>query len=283
MSNKNFIKEIEKRVQDTISKFNLISKEDKVGVACSGGKDSITILFILKNLGYNVEAITVDAVIGNYTKQNLENMKNFCDKNNISLKIISFREEFGASLCYLRSVLNSKGEKLRSCTICGVLRRHLLNKYSKKFAYDKIVTGHNKDDEAQAIIMNFFKNDLELLARLGPISGLSKSKQFVTRVKPLYFIGEKDIIKYSKIKKFPVYYGECPCRSGSYRNYTSNLLDSIKKPEDVKNNIIENFLKIMPLLKKHYKGSKKIISCKSCGEPAKDEFCMACKIINKLK
>ena len=130
-TNKNtniFIKTLENKVAQTIKKFNLIKKDEKVLVACSGGKDSTSVLFILHKLGYKPEAITVDALIGNYTLENLNNLKDFCKQNNIPLHIISFRKEFGCSLCYIRSILKSKGYSWSSCTICGVLRRYLFNK-----------------------------------------------------------------------------------------------------------------------------------------------------------
>ena len=66
-----FTKQIQAKVEKTIKDYRLINKKDKILVACSGGKDSTTVLYILDKLGYSIEAITVDAVIGNYTKKNL--------------------------------------------------------------------------------------------------------------------------------------------------------------------------------------------------------------------
>ncbi len=241
---------IEQKIQQTISKFGLFNKKEKVLVACSGGKDSTTALYILKKLGCNVEAITVDAKIGNYTEENLNNLKEFCKKGKIKIHIISFRKEFGHSLCALKSILHSKGFQLTSCTICGVLRRYLLNKYSRKLKASKIVTGHNLDDEAQSILMNLFKNNLHLLARLGPITGVTKDKKFIPRVKPLYFIPEKEIKAYSKAHNFPVKYSACPCCTDAFRNHIRQLLDNYEKiSPGVKQNIVSNFIRMLPKLK----------------------------------
>jgi uncharacterized protein (TIGR00269 family) len=275
---------IKQKIKKTIGKYKLISKKNKVLVACSGGKDSTTVLYILSKLGYDVEAITVDALIGNYTKKNLSNLKTFCIKEGIKLHIVSFRKEFGASLCYLKSILAEKGVKLNSCTICGVLRRYLLNKYARKLKADVIATGHNMDDEVQSVLMNLFKNNLELLARLGPKTGISNHKNFIPRVKPLYFVSEREIIEYSKFMKFPVNYDACPCRVDAYRNHIRKLLDSYEKASpDVKKNIINNFLKILPLLKKQFKTIKEPNYCSTCKEPSRNKICMACRILEKLK
>ena len=51
---------IEKKVRNTIRKYDLCKRNDKVGVAVSGGKDSITVLYMLHMLGYNVEGLFID-------------------------------------------------------------------------------------------------------------------------------------------------------------------------------------------------------------------------------
>lgn len=274
---------IENKVQATIKKFKLFNKKHKILVACSGGKDSTAILYILNKLKYNLEAITVDALIGNYTKTNLENIKKFCKQQKIKLHIVSFRKEFGHSLCALRSILHSKGADYKSCTICGVLRRYLLNKYSRKLKADRIVTGHNHDDEAQVILMNLFKNNTDILARQGPYPGVIRDKKFIPRVKPLYLVSEKEIAKYSKAKKFPVDYKPCPCRVHAYRNQIRILLDNYeKKHPGTKNNIVSYFLKILPELKSKIKRTE-LAKCKNCAEPCSKELCRACQLLSILK
>ncbi|MBW2996137.1 adenine nucleotide alpha hydrolase family protein [Candidatus Woesearchaeota archaeon] len=277
------ISTVEKTTASTIQKFKLFTKKHKILVACSGGKDSTTILYILNKLGYSPEAITVDAVIGNYTKTNLKNLKNFCKQHKIKLHIVSFRNEFGYSLCYLKSLLKQRKVILTSCTICGVLRRYLLNKYARKLKADKIITGHNLNDEAQGIIMNLLKNNLNLLARQGPITGTSKNKKFVQRVKPLYFITEKQITSYSKKMNFPVNYTPCPCRVGVYRCLINEQLTKheLKYP-DTHKKIINWFLSVSPELKQKFKTDKKQLYCKNCNEPSKGKHCMACQILSKI-
>jgi len=274
---KKFIKDFEKKVLSTIRKFNLIGKTDKILVAVSGGKDSTAVLYILKKYFKNIEAITINAYIGAYSKKNLENITNFCKESKIKLHTISFRKEFGKSLCYIRSALKSKGINLNSCAICGILKRYLLNKKALQLKATKLVTGHNLDDEVQSFMINFIRNNLEASVRLGPISP-DTTKKFVPRIKPLYFTEEKDVKTYSKILNFPVLYERCPCSFDSYRRFIGLSLNKLEKTNPkLKLNIINYFLKNKKTQ------SSTMQYCTNCSQPSKSELCRTCQILNALK
>jgi len=281
-----FIDYFERKVKRTIRQYKLIDKKDKILVAASGGKDSTVVLHILnqilKQRRQKITAFIIDLGIGDYSKKNLSNLKKFCKKEKIELLEFSMRNEFGYSLCYIKSVLASKGVKLKSCTICGVLRRYMMNKLARQKKFTKLVTGHNLADEAQTILMNQFKGNIWLNAKLGPLGGAVKSKSFVPRIKPLYFCSEKEIELYSRLKKFPVQYCRCPCSVDAYRAKMRSMLKEFEeKYPGTLNGIVNSFLNILPYLRQKQKG--KIRLCERCGEPTMSKVCKACEIIGKLK
>ncbi|MBW2973324.1 TIGR00269 family protein [Candidatus Woesearchaeota archaeon] len=284
VSDKEFVKKFEQKVKNTIKKFKLISPKDKILVAVSGGKDSTTVLYLLNKFGYDIEAVTVDVGVGDYSEVNLKNLKAFCAEKNIKLHKLSFIKNFNCSIDQIQPLLKKKGINLRSCAVCGVLRRYLINKFVRKAKATKVATGHNASDEAQVYLMNVLKNKQELNSRLGPMPGLIRSKLFVPRIKPLYLITEDDVERYSKIMNFPVKYGRCPCAHDAYRNYIRNFLNDYKKTNpDVHLNIVRNFLKELPGLKKRFATKKKPNVCAKCGEPAKEKICRTCQILSHLK
>jgi uncharacterized protein (TIGR00269 family) len=282
MNNK-FITNFEKKVKNTIKRYNLLSKKDKVIVACSGGKDSTTILYLLNKFGYNVQGLIIDLLIGDYSKKNLNNITNFCKKNKIKLHIVNMRKEFGASICYIRSGIQEK-KNLSNCAVCGVIKRWLLNKKTRELKADKITTGHNLDDCAETVLMNFLKGNPELSIGLGPKAGIIKDKKFTQRIKPLYFLTNREIKKYSEIMKFPVVYDPCPCSTTVFRRDIRNLLNSLeKKNPKIKETTVNNFIKLLPKLKENYSSSKKPMYCTNCGEPSRKTICRRCELVNILK
>jgi uncharacterized protein (TIGR00269 family) len=283
MHDEKFIRTFEKKVKRTIRDYALLGRKDKLVVAASGGSDSTAALYVLNKLGFNTEALMIDLKIGRWSSINRRNLEQFCRDNNIKLHVTDIQEELGYSMCYIRSVVKSR-TKLKNCTICGVLRRWLVNKKARELGATKLATGHNLDDEAETILMNMFKKNTQLSAGLGPVSGTIKDKRFVQRIKPLYFLAKKDIAKYSKLMKFPVQYKPCPCISEAFRKDVRDALARLEnRVVEIKQNIVMSFLETQPLLQKKFKSNEKIKYCSQCSEPSRDEICYACRLLSMLK
>ena len=269
--------DIEKEIIKTIKKYNLIKKKDKVVVALSGGKDSTSVLYILKKLGYNVEGLMIDLKLGRWSEIHNENMLKFCEKIKVPLTIVDLKQELGQGICFIKAVLK-KQKNLTGCTVCGIIKRWILNKWAKKLGADKIVTGHNLDDEAQNVLMNFLKGNILLGINSSPATGGKPVKGFAQRVKPLFFIPENDIRAYAKKMKFEILYDKCPCSFETYRSDTRDWLDNISDKEKLA--IVENFQKQVPRLREENKTELKI--CKKCGEPSRSDLCNYCKIVSNI-
>lgn len=271
-----FIEYVENTVKKTIEDFKLLNKKDKILVATSGGKDSLTTLYILKKLGYGVEGLLIDEGINNYREKTIIDMEEFSKKYNIPFIIKSFEKEYGYSLDESFKKLD-----LNACHACGIFRRQLLNKYSSE--YDVIATGHNLDDEAQSVMMNVLKSQTELLSRIGPITGLKKSNKFTKKIKPLYFIPEKHIKIYTLLKGLKNTFTECPYTHDSFRNEVQEALNELEsKKQGSKLNIVKHFLKSQDKIKEDFKTDNEINSCIRCGEPTNKEICNACELVEKL-
>ncbi len=272
-----FVKHFEKKVADTIKKYNLISQGDKVAVAASGGKDSTSLLHILnKNFG-NVTAIAVDEGIPSYRDKTLIDLEKFCRQNSIPLEVYSYKEEFGFTL--QEAV---EGKKIAPCRACGILRRYLLNKMSDRFT--KIATGHNMDDELQSIMMNMTNSNVELIARGGPATGIIEGA-FTQRIKPLIFCTEKEAAAYAAIKGFDISFNECPNARQSFRAEVRDLLNGIEsRNPGTKRRLMERFMQMIPRLKKTYReNAAEIRQCERCRQPSEHAVCAACRTVEIVK
>lgn len=279
-----FERSFEAKVKKTLEGYALLEKGEKVVVAASGGKDSTVVLHLLNEWGFEPEALHVDLHLGEYAKRHKRNLEAFCMERGIPLHETSLREAFGYSACFVQTALAEKGVSVRSCTVCGILKRSVLNKTARGLGAARLATGHNLDDEAQAIAMNYLKNNLALGAKLGPKPGVVKDKKFVQRIKPLYFCLEKEVKEYSRFKGFKVQYAKCPCSEGVYRRQVKNGLDALEKGfPGTSEKIIENFLGVLPALRKRFKPRGALAYCRKCGEPSRNAECGACGMLSGLQ
>ena len=131
--------------------------------------------------------------------------------------------------------------------------------------------------------MNYFRNNMQVSARLGPITGMKTDKRFIKRIKPLYLLTEKEITTYSYIMKFIDKFSECPYNPSSYRGQIRDMLNEFEaKYPGTKHGIMTSFLEILPALKQKYNQElPRIKFCKECKEPCSMDLCKTCQYIEQ--
>jgi len=281
-----FIENTKEKVLKNIRKYKLIEKGDKVIVALSGGKDSVMLLDILNSL-YQRElidlmAITIDEGIKGYREDGVRIAAINAKKLGIQHKIVSFKEYLGINLDEI--MLKHPSKELRgACTYCGVFRRWILNKAAKEENGTKLATGHNLDDETQAILMNYLEGNIDNLTRIGPKSE-SKSSQFVVKIKPLREIPEKEVGLYVVARNLEVHFASCPYSTDSFRAEIGNFIKelSVDRPT-IMYSTLRGFDKIRPTLKKEFARNDQMGQCLICGEPAAHDLCRACVFSKELE
>ena len=255
-----------------------------MGVAVSGGKDSLTVLHLLNRLAkqnpkIKLTAILINEGIKGYRDRTIVDAKEFCEKSRIELKVYSYKEELGYTLDEILKILDVK-----PCTVCGIFRRYLLNKKSRELGFTRIATGHNLDDECQSILMNQFNNRIAESARLGPKNGVAESSSFIQRIKPLYLCTEKEVTAYAFLNGILKEFNECPNVAKSYRAQVRDMLNDIEnKFPGTKYSVVNSFLQTLPLLKEKFKSNSPINQCAKCSEPCSNDICNACFYLEKIE
>jgi uncharacterized protein (TIGR00269 family) len=257
----------------------MLNKREHVSVGVSGGKDSMAILFLLKKLGYNVSAILIDEGIRGYRDKTIVYAKRLCKKLNVPLHVFTFKKEYGKTL---DSIM--KKEKF-PCSYCGVLRRNLLNKAAREIHADKLVIGHNLDDEAQMVLMNLFRSEIVRLARAGPVVGVISDKKFVKKVKPLRQCSEKENVIYCLLNNIEYDDIECPFAHEALRNSVRDALNELEeKHPGTKIGVLHSFDRMLPFLREYFseKETRSPNRCPQCGELTSGAICKTCEMVGSI-
>ena len=276
-----FIEYFEKRVKKELKKQGKTEEGSKIGIAVSGGKDSIVTLHLMhdifsKRRNISLYAITVDEGIKGYRDESIKTTINNCKKLGIEHHIISFKDAIGTTMDQIASLNDELGE----CTYCGVFRRFCLNTKTKELGISKLITGHNLDDMSQSILMNFINGDMKKLARLGPHKTIQHG--LVPRIMPLRVIPEKEIMLYAILKNIEFHNAECPYSLRASRRYYRDIIDNLESVNPgTRHSIINSYDNIKELLFERYPPVK-LNKCLLCGEPTSQKQCKTCILKEKI-
>jgi uncharacterized protein (TIGR00269 family) len=282
-----FAESIEAKVRASIAKYRMFNFDDRIAVAVSGGKDSISLLHILAKMERfhpkaSLVAVTVDEGIKGYRDEALAIAAANCKKLEIEHHVVSFKELYGFTLDEIVARAKRKGEReLTSCAYCGVLRRRALNVAARDVGADKIATAHTLDDEVQTILLNIFRGDVLRLAKEKPVTD-EVHPRFVRKGKPFCEIPEKESALYAYVKKIKFQDMPCPYAPEALRNEIRVMLNRMEeKHAGTKFTVFKSIERIRPALDEIAKKAD-FKECIECGEPASSDLCKACEMLRQI-
>ncbi len=186
----------------------------KVAVALSGGKDSLTLLFMLKAISgrgfpdLEIHAINVD---GEYTcgsGVSQDYLKAICADLDINLMVCHSTQKLDTLECYS----------------CSRERRRLLFDAAKSVGADTIAFGHHRDDSAQTVLMNL----LHKAEFAGNLPKIRMQDYGVTIIRPLIYIGEQEIRTFAQQNGYARIMCGCPVGQNSMRKQVDQLLTELE-------------------------------------------------------
>jgi len=234
----NFVtKEMKRLTGKAIHSRQMILDGDHVMVAVSGGKDSLSLLWLLRErikrvpIDYGITAVHVDPGFGT---DSADRMKSFFSDHGFEYRII--RGDIGPRA-------HSRENRENPCFLCSQLRRKALFELAAEIRCNKIAFGHHKDDLIETFFLNIFYG--ASVSTMLPVQELFKGR--LTIIRPLYMIGEDIIRKYSISMGWPEISLGCPTAGNSKREVVKNMLNHFYRTnKKIKGNIFHALQNVNP-------------------------------------
>jgi uncharacterized protein (TIGR00269 family) len=214
------------QVERWIEHYAMFGHGDRLLVAVSGGKDSLSLWDMLYRLGYHPDGLYIDLGIQsgtNYSQQSLDCASRFAQTRGLNLRVVeAASDQRGEKF----SNLLSKNIGEQPCSLCGMAKRHIMNAAALEGSYAALVTGHNLDDEAAVLFGNTLTWSTQQLARQAPV--LPAANGFARKVKPLCRIAERETAAYALLSGIDYVYDECPYSIGNRMLENKTVLDQLE-------------------------------------------------------
>ena len=276
-----FIEYYEKKVKKTILKYRMFSGVRNLGIAVSGGKDSMALVRFILNVfpNLNFTVLHLNLGIPEYSDACQALVQKFCQENSIECITYDLRKVEGYSIS---DFATSKFGR-RICGICGVVKRYLINKIAFENNLDAVATGHNLDDTAEVLFNQYITGALEDLVRNKPVLPSTHPK-IVKKIKPLVEVTDQENLYYVLSTHTEYVDYECPLVKGSRMLKRKELLLKIEEEiPNFKHILFKTHVKrFLPILEKHFEAPA-LRECERCGIPSTNPVCSYCKLISKLR
>lgn len=268
-----------RQVDRAIKSKKLCTLNDRILVALSGGKDSLSLMLELSRQGYNVTGLYIDLSIAESSLKARMHVEKFCSKHGLKLLICDMSNE-GLAIPKVR-------EKIRRpiCAVCGKIKRYFFNKVALDEGFDVIATGHNLDDEVARLFSNVLRWDKSYLSTQGP--NLPSTNGFVRKIKPLWRLTEFETANYAFLMGIENHYAPCPYSPGASFTILKGILQKLEMEMPGKKlDFYQGFLdKGKPnFIKKQVEQENMLSPCHECNYPTSSgDLCGVCRIRNLLK
>ena len=266
-----------RQMAKAIDDFDMLSADDKILVAVSGGKDSLAVWDMLVEAGYKADGLYIGLGIGQYSTDSGGYVQRFAEQRGLTLQVIDLRDDHGYDV-----PTASRATGRVPCSACGLSKRRLFDRAALEGGYDVVVTGHNLDDEAAVLFGNTLRWDIEYLARQLPV--LPAANGFPRKVKPLIRLTEREMAAWCLVRGIDYVVEECPIAAGNKHLAYKESLNAIEaRSPGAKSAFYLGFLdRMAPLLAGSSAAAAGHLNCcERCGEPTTGDTCAFCRLVEK--
>ncbi|GAB4570640.1 MAG: ATP-binding protein [Anaerolineae bacterium] len=282
-----YIEWVQDQTERFIGKYRMFTREDRVLVAVSGGKDSLALWDILLALGYQADGLYIGLGIDGgiaYSDQSYEYVRQFAERHpEARLHVVDVEPLYGAGIPEAARLIRRTD---RPCSVCGLTKRHIMNRVARDEGYYVLATGHNLDDEAATLLGNTLTWSVDYLQRQGPVLEAS-ADGLARKVKPLFRFYEREMAAYALLRDIDYVLEECPFAVGATSIRHKELLNELELTSPGAK--LQFYLKFLDAREKHglFDSAAQAVTlqvCPSCGQPTTNEGnCSFCRTWNRVR
>ena len=268
-----------RQVERAIAAEHMFTKEERLLIAVSGGKDSLALWEVLVELGYDTTGLYLGLGIGAYSSRSHEKAAAFATARGLALRVVELAEE-GPGL----AVPAVAGLTRRPpCSACGTMKRHYFDQVALDGGFDVLVTGHNLDDEAARLMGNVLRWQRDHLARQRPVLPPTHPK-FVRKVKPLFLSSEYETAVYAFMRGIDYIVEECPNAAGASQLVYKEVLNRLEAASPgTKQAFVREFLRTGQPAFASAEERESPRECAGCGMPSWGELCAFCGMMRAVQ
>jgi tRNA-5-methyluridine54 2-sulfurtransferase len=282
-----FLEWVPDQTERFIKKYRMFGRTDQVLVAVSGGKDSLSLWDILVRLGFRADGLYIGLGIDSglsYSDESHRLTDQFAQKRGLKLHVVDMKAEYGESIPEMNE--RTKRGREKPCSVCGLTKRHEMNRIARDLGYDVLATGHNLDDEAAVLFGNTMNWVSGYLIRQGPVLEANQPG-LVKKVKPLCRFYEKEMAAYALLSGIEYIYDECPFSIGSKSIYYKEMLNRLEADRPgAKLTFYLNYLHAKETglcAPEADRDAVLLHSCPTCGQPTTSPGeCTFCRLVVKV-
>jgi uncharacterized protein (TIGR00269 family) len=272
-----FLEFFRKQVAEAVHRHHMFTREERILVAVSGGKDSLALWDVLIEDGYQTAGLYLDLGIFDYSKESKAKCEAFAAARSQTLHIERVADAVGAPIPVVQQTTRRP-----TCSACGLSKRYLMNRAALQHGYPVVATGHNLDDEAATLFGSVMHWQTDALPRQSPALASTHPK-LVRRVKPLYRLSELETAAFAFLRGIDYIVEECPFAKGATSIAHKEVLNRLEEASPgSKHNFLFGFLeKARPAFERveHVE----LLECTSCGQVTTGAVCAFCKLADLVK
>jgi tRNA-5-methyluridine54 2-sulfurtransferase len=272
-----FVEFFRNQVREAIRRHRMFTRDERVLVAVSGGKDSLALWDVLIEEGYDTAGLYLDLGIFDYSKESRSKCEAFASRRGVPLIVRRVAEEVGAPVPVIKQVTRRP-----PCSGCGLSKRYLMNRTALEEGFPVVATGHNLDDEAATLFGSVMHWQTDALPRQSPALASTHPK-LVRRVKPLYRLSERETAAYAFVRRIDYIVEECPFAAGATSIAHKEILNRMEDASPgAKHNFLFGFLeKARPAFERVE--AVVLQECARCGQVTTSTVCAFCKLSDQVK